>query len=621
MDEEPFDELSGPPPITLSKSNAAPPTSAFQTKAAPSGPPPADAFSFSNRWNQHEPDQAESDLATANAVLTAAERSAARQVEDESKPYGFKGSPPDVPRKADGIHTYNWRDISEDESADIEVPYAVHRTASGSIEHGIGERKKRVPAALAGLGMGSRGSRPRPGPGRVSFRDHAHEGNMVDVETDDDVIDVVGMNNRAASGRAMFEENEVEQGPKKPSWSSRYTIDSTLLALSGGLGGKDILDNYDRENERTQMSARNMFASTAYDMKSIAAQEKAKVFGAGFTFRKRHVNGNQDQNLARVWNNVDIDEGSGLPEIPVHKTWQQMLLNKRRRRNALKISFLFCIGLFIMIGIITASQKNESQYMQSKGRDIGRVVTFYVTSDVPYTNESEEHLGKHLRNLPGDAEFVVHLGNIQDATTTMCPSTRYSDVASILVKSPVPMLTIPGAHDWILCPKPEKSLDHWRESFVNLEDQWKHPLPVNRQTEQPENFGFVYNGVLFLGLNLVTGPVWDEDEWATMQMNNIRFMYGMVNANKDNIRSVILLGNARPSPQQDVFFKGVQEMVDNTANVPVAYIHANPGNGEVEQYVPFADNKNILGVQVESGSLNRPLRVNVGFGQRPFLVG
>jgi hypothetical protein len=119
-------------------------------------------------------------------------------------------------------------------------------------------------------------------------------------------------------------------------------------------------------------------------------------------------------------------------------------------------------------------------------------------------------VAKDLKTLPSDADFVIHLGNIQDTTTTLCPSSRYSDVASIWNKSPVPALVIPGAHDWALCPKPDGSLEFWKESFVDFENNFKYVLPVNRQREQLRIFGMVYNGVLFIGLHLVSGPVWNK---------------------------------------------------------------------------------------------------------------
>jgi hypothetical protein len=98
----------------------------------------------------------------------------------------------------------------------------------------------------------------------------------------------------------------------------------------------------------------------------------------------------------------------------------------------------------------------------------------------------------------------------------------------------------------------------------------------------------LYDGVLFIGLHLVGGPVWNEDEeWTTLQQDNLRFMYGMINANKGDFRAVVLLGNARPGPRQDAFFKGVLDLVDKSVMVdaPVAYIHANSGSGHASSNV------------------------------------
>ena len=130
---------------------------------------------------------------------------------------------------------------------------------------------------------------------------------------------------------------------------------------------------------------------------------------------------------------------------------------------------------------------------------------FYVTSYVPYYDrDGETKLNKDLANIAGDAEFIMHLGNIQDSTF-MCPSTRYSDVASILCKSPVTIFVLPGEEDWTKCPNPDKALVHWLDAFVGFESHFKHPFEIYRHRESPEDFAMVHNGVLFFGLHLVNG--------------------------------------------------------------------------------------------------------------------
>jgi hypothetical protein len=94
----------------------------------------------------------------------------------------------------------------------------------------------------------------------------------------------------------------------------------------------------------------------------------------------------------------------------------------------------------------------------------------------------------------------------------------------------------------------------------------------------------------------------------------------MLHNTKDNVRAIVLFGNARPGPAQEPFFQGVSSTMKDY-KLPVVYIHANVGNGKVEEYYPFEESSQMLAVQVPDGGNNPPLRVTIGFGERPFLVG
>eukprot|EP00538_Stauroneis_constricta_P009742 CAMPEP_0119569050 /NCGR_PEP_ID=MMETSP1352-20130426/40575_1 /TAXON_ID=265584 /ORGANISM="Stauroneis constricta, Strain CCMP1120" /LENGTH=55 /DNA_ID=CAMNT_0007618549 /DNA_START=36 /DNA_END=200 /DNA_ORIENTATION=- len=48
-------------------------------------------------------------------------------------------------------------------------------------------------------------------------------------------------------------------------------------------------------------------------------------------------------------------------------------------------------------------------------------------------------------------------------------------------------------------------------------------------------------------------------------------------------RSIVIFGNARPGPQQEYFFRGILKAIEHR-DVPVAYIHANPGDGLIKEY-------------------------------------
>jgi hypothetical protein len=213
----------------------------------------------------------------------------------------------------------------------------------------------------------------------------------------DDLVDVVQLEKRAAAGRAIDENKFVEESsPQKPSWSSRYSVDRTTLAMSGGFRRKDILDDMDRE----KMSAQNMFASTAYNMKSTMAEGKARVFGDGFTFRQNHVYGSQEDNLRTTWK--DIDGGSSLPPAPpIHKTWQEVM-KKTKRRRALMVSCLLCIGILVILVLQSALPTRMETDTQSKQQAKEWVVALLSTSRRMFHIPKAErtNCGQRFENAP-----------------------------------------------------------------------------------------------------------------------------------------------------------------------------------------------------------------------------
>ena len=493
-----------------------------------------------------------------------------------------------------------------------EEPYAVSRSPSGGFTSGVGTKgNRRVPSALAGLAFNrtnsnSSTSKVTTKAGRYSFTDPAFKDDddiseeddiLHDVDTSNNFADVEGLHSRGAASRTF--EGDY---PSSSNWSSRYNTPRAAKTAS-------MLDQWDREHTREFQSARNMFASSAHQVKQVVSDTSGKVFGSGFSFRQ-NTSASSNVNLRTVWKDVD-DQVHSPP--PVHKTWQEAMLNKRKRRRICVALVLAISAALIVMGTILGIRKSNQEPLYSTKNGVGSSVTFYVTSNVPYSKEEEAKFTSDLSLIPGDAEFLVHLGNIQDSAN-MCPASRYGDVASIFKKSPVPMMVLPGAEDWVNCPKPVVAFDAWLEAFGKFEDKLS-THKVMRYQARSENFAVLNSGVLFIGLHLVEN---DMDQDAKLDM--VKFYYGMLNLNKDKFRAIVILGNSRPTPAQDEVFKGIKSSI-STLQIPVAYVHANSGGGGVREYTPFEDNPNILGVEVEDGGQNPPLRVTVGFGDRPFLVG
>ena len=80
------------------------------------------------------------------------------------------------------------------------------------------------------------------------------------------------------------------------------------------------------------------------------------------------------------------------------------------------------------------------------------------------------------------------------------------------------------------CPNPTEALSYWYKYNLNFETKhWpNHPLnqqqqqqlgmdndwSVQRQTNlHPENFAYMHNKVLFIGINLVGGVIHNQTEW------------------------------------------------------------------------------------------------------------
>jgi hypothetical protein len=565
------------------------------------------------------------------------------------------GSPYRVRRTDSGaVVVENDREDGGDDDADGgagQQPYFVKRTASGTITSGRGSdtggaAARRTPSALAGLSLAeSASSRSSWRAGRYSFTDPKFREDSYIADEEDDILRTVASRDaddgtlEVVSTRFPYRDSPISPGGSggfqgdypqsqstKPStWSSRYSSDSPQ---------KRILDRWDDDyssQQRDRQSARNMFMSTASNMRIAAgnvgetvATQGARVFGAGFSFRQSHTFGHQQQkggtNLRTVWKDDVGEEESSIQGTRVHKTWQEVMLNKRRRRRVL-LSLVCVVLAAVVVGVsvgTTSDDREAKRAANFAGSGLGSTVTFYATSDTPYDRAEEEQLSKDLSQIPRDAEFILHLGNLQDAAVSMCPYSRNYDAASILKKSPVPLFVVPGEQDWVKCPNQAIAWGAWLDAFGSFQSNFDLPFEFSRSENHPEVFAFLQSGVLFFGLHLVSGTVSDVEAHDALNTDLKAFVLGMINLHRDQFRAVVMMGNARPGPQQRAFFDSISDALVRLP-APVAYVHAQSGSGPVE-HAPF-DDIDVFGIQVPKGGEHPPLKITVGFGLQPFVVG
>jgi hypothetical protein len=145
-----------------------------------------------------------------------------------------------------------------------------------------------------------------------------------------------------------------------------------------------------------------------------------------------------------------------------------------------------------------------------------RITTFYAIGDVPYDQKQARQLKVQMKNIPEDAEFVIHVGDIRkaDNTTRTCLRQDYSDVADTLRLSHAPVFVILGDNEWNDCENREEGMQMWREEFLAFDSRyWDHSFQRRRQPGRSENFSFIHKNTIFIALNLVGGLVHSESEW------------------------------------------------------------------------------------------------------------
>ncbi|MGB4709349.1 MAG: hypothetical protein WBH28_12845 [Fuerstiella sp.] len=268
------------------------------------------------------------------------------------------------------------------------------------------------------------------------------------------------------------------------------------------------------------------------------------------------------------------------------------------------IAAVFGCGVLLMfpmgdIGI-------RAQELDAKSRVAN--VTFCAMGDVPYTDADDILLPIHIKGLPAEAEFTVHVGDIKGGATA-CDEAVYVKVAEMLSAAVAPVFVIPGDNEWNDCidPDPHQAWQYWEKHFIRFDRRWKHQLPVFRQLEREENFSFVKNNVLFVGLNIVGGRVHDAAEWKQRHTECLTWIRRNLSRFGSQVSSMVILGHAKPAAKHDDFFNPFQDDATQFKK-PILYLHGD-GHSWIHDH-PFAA-KNILRVQVDQGGKAQPVRITV----------
>lgn len=245
------------------------------------------------------------------------------------------------------------------------------------------------------------------------------------------------------------------------------------------------------------------------------------------------------------------------------------------------------------------------------------LVTFCVMGDTPYENYENQLLPLQIAGLPADIPFAIHVGDIKRGGPP-CDDPVYRKVSGMLAKSRAPIFIIPGDNEYNDCSDPPAAWKLWTAHFAEFDKRWKHDLDVTRQPDRGENFAFVRNRVLFLGVHVLGGRVHDPEEWKRRHADDLRWIEKNFQDRGAAIEAAVLFGHATPTGKQADFFGGLKKSASEFGK-PMVYIHGD--SHRFVRYQPFPEVKNLHAIQIDRGGIAPPIRVTVTPGEvEPFQV-
>ena len=223
----------------------------------------------------------------------------------------------------------------------------------------------------------------------------------------------------------------------------------------------------------------------------------------------------------------------------------------------------------------STSQPTESPSLPYRQGPDEALTTFYAIGDVPYNFQQELGLRAQIQELSSDVEFLVHVGDIRTGQSSKCEWEEYEVVDEILSDSRLPVFIVPGDNEWNDCSKPDKAWKMWSHYFMDYPDRhWEgqHDFDIKRQEHRPENWSFVRNGALFIGLNLVGSPVHDSEEWSSRLSDQADWTIGLMR--KHQLPTTIF-GHANPNENHNDFFLPMKKFIRNELNNSFPVFHLN----------------------------------------------
>ena len=237
--------------------------------------------------------------------------------------------------------------------------------------------------------------------------------------------------------------------------------------------------------------------------------------------------------------------------------------------------------------------------MSELSRAQGQQVIFSVIGDIPYGSSEastyQQQITKHNKYSP--SAFFAHVGDI--ATGGQCSQSNYSMVANMMKGLAVPAYVVPGDNETVDCSNPTTGMNYFLKYFKNFEQNFCSAPYTEHQSARPENFAFVLDGVLIIGVNLAYGGSSAQQQaanWVTEQFE----------AKVSEVRAAAIFAHYTPG-NFSTFSTPFRKAAAKFAK-PILFLHGH-GHAWTTSY-PFPE-KNIFRVQVNKGVAEDPVQVTV----------
>jgi chitodextrinase len=275
------------------------------------------------------------------------------------------------------------------------------------------------------------------------------------------------------------------------------------------------------------------------------------------------------------------------------------------RRPSLRVAFVASArAILATLIVVGGASPSHAQ---------GQPLTFSVTGDIPYSGKEDlfqSQVDDH--NLMSPSELFFHVGDIKSQDDA-CVDSYYAQTSDIMVQLAVPSFIVPGDNEWNDCPDPGSAWALWEAYFTDFEQLFCGTPPVEAQSVRHENFAFVHQGVLFIGINLVGGSTISSNELETRLQDDADWVEQQFSSKRSQVRAAVILAHAERSGSRDLFY----DQFDASASAfgkPILFVH---GNTHDWAYTTNWGAPNISRISIEQNE--PPLEVTVTMDSSPFI--